>query len=414
MIYKLKDLGELRNGANYPSDSYGRGFPIVNVKDLFTRRYVDTSDLSELREDSLKHPEEYYVEENDILFSRSSLVQSGAGMCAIAHNVPKHSIFCGFIIRFRIKRTDVVNPLYLLYLLRSPSYRKLFTGTQQTSIANINQETLGNIEVDLPSLSKQNKVVECLDAIDSKIECNLCIFDELQKTINLIYEYWFLQFNFPDKDNKPYVSNGGALVFNDRVKQEIPAKWSVGTIMNNPLTSDIKPGVDYFKQKKYLPTANINGEIIDEGDEITFENRESRANMQPTLLSVWFAKMKNSIKHLSIPSSGSWFVDKYILSTGFQGLQCSEFSFSYIHSVVNSSWFERYKDTLAHGATQESVNSKDMNSICFVIPDEKTLRMYSSICDDFIKRKFDIIQENQELSVLHERIMPLLLFGAAI
>ena len=163
--FKLSELGTFRNGANYPKNSYGTGDKIINVKDLFKGRFINIDELDELKENTLKDKNIYLVEDQDILFTRSSLVRSGAGMCAMVKSPNKDVLFCGFIIRYRVDKSKVY-PLYLLYLLRSPSYRKLFTDTQQTNITNINQESLGNIEIDLPvdkygnpDIEEQKKIV---------------------------------------------------------------------------------------------------------------------------------------------------------------------------------------------------------------------------------------------------------------
>ena len=227
-----------------------------------------------------------------------------------------------------------------------------------------------------------------------------------------LYNYWFLQFEFPNENGKPYKSSGRKMVWNEELKREIPGGWKVGNLMESSLCEDIKSGVNYFETKKiYLPTANIIGEEITDGEYISFDNRESRANMQPVKNSVWFAKMKNSIKHLTIPENSDWFINKYILSTGFQGLKCSEDSLAYIHCLINSDWFEKYKDVLSHGATQESVNNEDLKNIKFAVPTQEILKRFAEIVNPIIEKKFQIIKENQELVSLRDFLLPLLMNG---
>ena len=98
--------------------------------------------------------------------------------------------------------------------------------------------------------------------------------------------------------------------------------------------------------------------------------------MQPTVNSVWFAKMKNSIKHLYLNEEMKTLIDNCILSTGFCGIQCSKESFEYVASFIEHSYFETIKNILAHGATQEAVNNNDITKIPFVIPSAKILRLF--------------------------------------
>ena len=226
-----------------------------------------------------------------------------------------------------------------------------------------------------------------------------------------LYDYWFLQFEFPNEKGNPYKSSGGKMVWNAELKREIPEGWIVENLMETSICKDIKSGVDYFDTKNYLPTANINGEVINDGEYVTFENRENRANMQPVKGSVWFAKMKNSVKHLTIPYNSDWFINKYILSTGFQGLKCTKISLPFIHCIINSDWFEPYKDVLSHGATQESVNNSDLKNIKFVVPNQNILKQFSEITMPILEKKFKIIRENQELASFRDLLLPLFMNG---
>lgn len=299
---------------------------------------------------------------------------------------------------------------YLYYFVKL--YTKAFidhsVGCAQ---AYITRETFENIEISDISFEDQKDIVSLLELLDERIENNKTICDDLEAMAKLIYDYWFVQYDFPDENGRPYKSSGGKMVWNEELKREIPDGWGIGNIIDNPLTSIIVPGVEYFKSKNYLPTANVVGETITDGAWVTYNNRESRANMQPAAYSVWFAKMKSSIKHISIPGDSRWFLDKYILSTGFEGIQCNKQSFGLIHCFVNSEYFETHKDVVAHGATQESVNDDDLKNIKLVVPDGKTLDKFSRIINPILESKFARIEENQQLASLRDFLLPMLMNG---
>lgn len=239
------------------------------------------------------------------------------------------------------------------------------------------------------------------------------INDNLWQSISTIYDYWFTQFDFPDANGKPYHTTGGNLVWNDKIKRAIPRGWTVASIINNPLTEVIKPGVDVFTTKEYLATADVTGTSIASGSIIDYENREGRANMQPVVNSVWFAKMKNSIKHLFLNKEMTPIIDSTILSTGFCGLQCSEKSFEYVASFVSNPRFEIIKDILAHGATQEAVNNDDMESISFVIPSDEILEQYHAATKGMFAQISKNICENRELIKVRDWLLPMLMNGQA-
>lgn len=198
-----------------------------------------------------------------------------------------------------------------------------------------------------------------------------------------------------------------------RLSYPIPSDWSVCTLLNNPLANIIKPGVKKFDSKYYLATSDVNGTEIIPVSVIDYDTRESRANMQPTENSVWFAKMKNSIKHLYLNGNMANLINNTILSTGFCGFQCSDVSFEYMASFIEYSHFEKLKDILAHGATQEAVNNEDLSNIPLVIPPENLLRLYHERTKKIYAQISNNLCENQQLIKLRNWLLPMLMNGQA-
>ena len=302
------------------------------------------------------------------------------------------------------------NPLYLYYWLRTKK-DYLFSIASVTRTPILSKSTFEEILVPMPRKDRQDAVAHVLSAIDKKI--NNGINDNLQQQLKLMYDYWFTQFDFPSKDGSPYRSSGGQMVPANGVSYPIPVDWQVETVFKNRLSSIIKPGVMPFTTKTYLATAAVNGTSISTRNTVDFETRESRANMQPTENSVWFAKMKKSIKHLYLNPAMKPLIEESILSTGFCGLQCSEHSFEYIASFIEHSYFEALKDTLAHGATQEAVNNDDLAGIALVIPSDEVLRLYHERTKGIYTQMSKNICENQELIRLRDWLLPMLINGQA-
>lgn len=133
--------------------------------------------------------------------------------------------------------------------------------------------------------------------------------------------------------------------------------------------------------------------------------------MQPKLYSVWFAKMKNSIKHLFVSGKAESIVSKYILSTGFEGIECNDMSFAYMSGVISDPTFEATKDRYSHGATQQSVNRDDLDLYKILIPDFFTLRKYAEIVNPIYEKRNSMLVENNQLKALRNCLLPLLLNG---
>ena len=410
---KLGEVLDVKRGASISGEYYATEGDLIRLT-LGNFNYPGGGFKPNTSKDNIYYVgpvrDEFIMKKGDIITPLTEQVRGLLGETAIIPESGKY-IQNGDVGKI-IPYEDVLDKSFAAYLISSPVVKaQLDAAAQQTKIRHTSPDKIKDCTAWIPELPVQKKIGKLMDDINVKIKINNQINSELESLAKTIYDYWFLQFEFPNEEGKPYKSSGGKMVWNDDLKREIPEGWEVGNLINNPLCSVIKNGVDYFDTKNYLPTANISGEIITDGDYITYENRESRANMQPTKLSVWFAKMKNSIKHLSIANNGDWFVNKYILSTGFEGLQCNKQSFSYIHSLINSSYFEAHKDTLAHGATQESVNDEDLKNIKFVVPNKKVLDKYASIVNPLLEIKFSNFKQNQELASLRDFLLPMLMNG---
>ena len=200
-------------------------------------------------------------------------------------------------------------------------------------------------------------------------------------------------------------------VYSSRAKK---SEFKIQNMFQNDLFTLIKSGVKRFDTKTYYATSEVNGINISNGWTITYEDRESRANMTPSLYSVWFAKMKNSIKHLFLNSEMQEFINNSILSTGFYGLQCTELSFEYVASVIHNTNFEKLKDILSHGATQQGIGDDDLKNIKLLVPSEKLLRDYHQKAAPLFSLIAKNINENNSLIGLRDYLLPLLMNGQAI
>ena len=323
--------------------------------------------------------------------------------CQLASNIAKLEL-----------KTNKYDLEYVMYYLQSPigqSY--LFQEKQGSSQPNITMESIRNTQIIKKDILEQKKIVKILSLLTKKIERNNCINDNLAQMLRLLYEQWFYRFEFPNEQNLPYNRANGELEWNDKLKRRIPKGWKVQTMLSNELFSVISSGIDRFSTKKYYATADIIGTSIGEGSDIEYETRESRANMQPVINSIWFAKMKNSIKHLFLNKEMSSFVDNSILSTGFYGLKCNEISFEYIASVVSAPIFEITKDRLSHGATQQGIGDDDMANITLLIPDDTILRKYHEATKGFFSKISNNILENKRLIAIRNFLLPLLMNGQA-
>ena len=304
---------------------------------------------------------------------------------------------------------------YLYYYLKSPYWQlQLFKSKQWSTQPNITMEAIRSTYVTFFDITYQKKIAHILSTLDKKIELNNKINEELEKMAKTLYDYWFVQFDFPDENWKPYKSSGWKMIYNEKLKREIPEGWEVENLKENSLTDLIKPKINKFDWEKiYLATADVqNNDINFQAEKITFEKRPSRANMQPIENSVWFAKMKDSKKVLYFWEYSKNFLEKFILSTWFAWLKCKkEFYLEYIWWFINNDDFEFIKNRLSNWATQKAINNDTMKEIKLIIPKENILKDFHNRTKNIYKKIYFNKIENQKLEELRDWLLPMLMNG---
>lgn len=411
--YLFSELYEMSSGISSTKDQADHGAPFLSFSTVFNNYFLP-EELKDKMDTTPKEQETFSIKKGDIFVTRTSETIDELAMSCVAMKDYPNATYSGFVKRLRPKTSEIVDDKFIAFYLRSKLFRKTMENNATMTLrASFNEDIFSFLSLYLPPYKEQVRIGKLLYSIEEKIQYNKKINDNLQQQLKLLYDYWFTQFDFPDENGKPYKSSGGLMLSNDKVSYKMPANWTVCSLFENPLTSIIKPGVDMFESKNYLATADVNGTAISAGTVIFYETRESRANMQPTVNSVWFAKMKNSVKHLYLNKEMQELITNSILSTGFCGLQCTEESFEYVAAFIEHSYFEPLKDTLAHGATQEAVNNDDLSGIAFVVPPKRILHLFHESTESIYSQISKNLCENQELTQLREWLLPMLMNGQA-
>ena len=296
--------------------------------------------------------------------------------------------------------TSVVDSLYLSYYLKSPKgqteINKNLTGS---TVFGISQKTFDNIMVDLPNMDRQLQIGKILKAIDDKIANNNAINAELEAMAKTIYDYWFLQFEFPDENGKPYKSSGGKMIYNEELKREIPEYWeatNIGTITECldarriPVSSK-----DRETKRGDIPYYGATG-IMDYVDEALFDGdyvlvaedgSVMDSNGNPILQRITGKTWVNNHAHVLKPVKG---YDCKLLMLLLKDVQVS---------------------TIKTGSIQMKINQAKMNSIA--IPDIPTvlLKQANAIFNQIDQYQLLVMKENQELATLRDFLLPLLMNG---
>lgn len=349
---------------------------------------------------------------NEYAFDEDAILLAGNNAHGVFHINRYKGKFNAYQRTYVLTAKDGYDVDFIRYSIEQ-RLKQLKRSSQGSQTKFLTMPLLESLELDTPPKWRQEQTASVLACLDKATVANRAINDNLQSILQALYGYWFMQFNFPDVNGRPYRSSGGRMSYNEKLGCSIPEGWHVASIVNNPLTDVITPGVDLFKTKTYYATADVNGIDIGMGSSVDYETRESRANMQPGLHTVWFAKMKNSVKHLFLGHSMKRVIDDSILSTGFMGLQCKKVAFEYISAFIDGPYFERAKDQYANGATQQAVGNAELESVYLVIPDDETLARFHNLTRGLVESIGETIIENKKLVELRDWLLPMLMNGQA-
>ena len=201
--YKLGDLGFFFGGVtSIKKEDYGHGTPFLPYKNVYKNSKVNVNELElmNVRPLDLERRNGVY---GDIFFTASSETPDEVAMSSVLLDEVENLTFNGFCKRFRLNDFNTLLPEYARYLFRDVSFRRevyqLATGDIRF---NISQESLANIEIEIPDLPTQRQIAQILSSLDDKIELNLQMNQTLEAMAQAIFKEWFVNFNFPGFDGE--------------------------------------------------------------------------------------------------------------------------------------------------------------------------------------------------------------------
>ena len=248
--YTLKELSKGRGeyGIGAPAVPFDKEkYTYLRITDINDDGTLNTSGMMSVDADDA---EEYILEKNDIVFARTG---NSTGRSYFYDGRDGELVYAGFLIRFRLDETKV-NPKILKYYTHSKPYydwvKSFDTGGTR---GNINAKTYGDMPIYLPPRHIQDRIAGILSAIDDKIENNRRINTNLELQAQALYKQWFVDFDFPNEDGKPYKSSGGKMV--DSELGPIPEGWSVKRLDDYTV---IKRGGSPRPIQNYLSNTGLN------------------------------------------------------------------------------------------------------------------------------------------------------------
>ena len=319
------------------------------------------------------------------------------------HRVRVHSEYCSDFLFYRMLQAG-----------RNKEFDRHFIGSTIKHLTGIG---LKDVEFEFPDLEKQKSISSVLRVLDKKIELNNKINAELEAMTKLIYDYWFVQFDFPDANGKPYKSSGGKMVYNETLKREIPEGWADGTLAD---IAELVRGVTYSKDDiaekgatgtvPILRATNISGHEIDLDDMVyvpeSFVSKKQMLNRYDVLITMSSGSKehigKNGFFYFEDSVSFGAFCAKLVAKDGLQ-----YYLYSYTQSEL---MFSTIKNECL-GTNINNLNSSLVYGFKIVSPEKDLVQKFNDHVDTIFKKIGSNQKENWKLIELRDWLLPMLMNG---
>ncbi|GAV21429.1 type I restriction enzyme, S subunit [Mariprofundus micogutta] len=399
---RFGNIATFRNGLNYNKESKGKGCLFIGVSNFHAGLEPKYDELSEINPTGIAS-EEDYLQKGDILFVRSNGNKRLVGRSLfVGKNI--EALYSGFCIRARVT-SNKFSAKFCAYFTKTKRFRSLITPAGSTNINNLNQGTLGNVILPQFSLKEQQKIVDTLYLFDAKINLNNRINAELESMAKTIYDYWFVQFDFPDENGRPYKSSGGKMVYNEVLKREIPEGWGDDSLWNiadyfnglamqkhRPAGKDflrvikIKEMTEGYSSKTEKASPSINPKAIVENGDVLFS---------------WSATLE-----VQIWSKGKGALNQHIFKVTSEKYPRSYYYFELKNYLRHFKMLaDKRKTTMGH-ITQDHLKQSRV-----VIPPITLIERLDEKLKPIFSQHMLLEQENRQLIELRDWLLPMLMNG---
>ena len=309
----------------------------------------------------------------------------------------------------------IVDGKYLNAFMHTRYIQKYFENNASGSGQRytLSNDTIGNIPVLLPSIEEQHTIGKVLADIDRKIELNKQINDNLEAMAKQLYDYWFVQFDFPNEEGKPYKSNGGAMVWNEKLKREIPQGWTGAKIKDVAQTysggTPTSTNSEYYDggDIPWINSGELNNPIITSTTNYITEeglnNSSAKLYPQDTVLVALYGATAGKVSLLSFEACSNQAVCGVIPQ--------NKIMTTYIRYYL-SSLYEHFI-TLSSGSARDNISQDTIKNTILPIPQGKILKEFSDAVAPIISKIIANQKEMENLTKQRDELLPLLMNGQA-
>ena len=410
--YKLSELYEMSSGISSTKEQAGHGSPFLSFSVVFNNYFLPDS-LIDLMDTTDGEKQKYSINEGDIFLTRTSETVDELAMSSVALKDYPEASFSGFLKRLRPVDKTIVYPKFMAFYLRSPLFRRtIINNTVMTLRASFNEAMFSYLEIMLPDFDTQKKIGDFLYSLEKKKQINNQINQELEAMAKTLYDYWFVQFDFPDQNGKPYKSSGGKMVYHPELKREIPEGWGVEKLGE---LAQFKNGINYEKTSsgsekvKIINVRNISSSTIfinqTDLDEIFLENDKStNFIVNEGMILITRSGIPGATRLVSELEAKTVY-SGFIIASEVNDLIYKNLIFYYLKHV------EEVLKNQSAGTIMKNISQSVLTDMAVSLPPQNVLLKFNSIIDNLLEQMKNVQRQNQELTQLRDWLLPMLMNG---
>ncbi len=408
-MYKKVCLGDLADIITGPfgsqlhaSDYVEQGIPSIMPQDIGDRIVIHDR-IAHITEQDAERLKKYRVEIGDIVYSRRGNIER----CALISENDAGALCGTGCLRIRPDKM-LVNAVFLSFYLSTPHIRKwIVDNATGATMLNLNSAILKKLPVELPDLKEQYRIANELQAIDDKIKNNSKLITTLESMAKTLYDYWFVQFDFPDANGRPYKTSGGKMEWNENLSREIPAGWKVDNLFR------IASYVNGLACQKYRPQGNEESlpviKIREMHEGVRPDTERVSANIplenvigDGDILFSWSATLE-----IQYWTGGKGGLNQHI----FKVIPSEDFPKEYIYHQLKDYIVNFVKIAEARKTTMGHITQDHLKLSRIVIPPYEVLRRFEARIKPIHKQMVKCNQENRKLTYLRDFLLPMLMNG---
>ena len=421
--YKLGELLDVKRGASLAGEYYATTGNYIRLT-CGNFDYQNNSFKLNTSKDNLFYTgpvrKEFIMKKGDII---TPLTEQAIGLLGSTAIIPEDDKYIqSQDVAKIICNEDLLYPMFAYYLISSETVKKqLSAAAQQTKIRHTSPDKIKDCVVWIPDLKEQKHIASILSDLDKKIALNRAINQNLEALAKQLYDYWFVQFDFPNEEGKPYKSGGGKMVWNDELQMDIPEAWNVCRLSefickNN--TGDW--GADEYSAKTPIEVGCIRGADIVKLNGLP--KRYIKESNKTKLLSEWDVVIEVSGGSPVQATGRSAFITPGVIKRNGGKLTCSNFCHAFSFSDFRYSsyfiyvWKMFYDNSIMFNYEGKTSGIKNFMTETFLAnkwvkaPEEIAYIFFNRVKELYAKIDANI-EENNYLIKQCGELLPLLMNG---